>query len=130
MSDLKNEILDYAQAQYGSKPEYLWEKTPDCAVLRHWDNKKWFAIFMNIPKAKLGLESSGNIDIINLKCDTLMVGSFIQNKGYFKAYHMNKEHWITIALDGTVPQAEIQGLLDVSFELTKKKVKRLKLNEK
>ena len=34
---------------------------------------------------------------------------------------MNKEHWITVLLDGTVEKEEICNLIDISFELTIKK---------
>lgn len=32
-------------------------------------------------------------------------------------YHMNKQHWNTIELDGTVPPAVLQELIDESYEL-------------
>jgi len=32
-------------------------------------------------------------------------------------YHMNKEHWNTIILDGTVPEAEVLAWIDESYEL-------------
>ena len=47
-----------------------------------------------------------------------MVGALVQKDGFFRAYHMNKEKWISIVLDGTVPNEEIFALIDLSFELT------------
>ena len=41
------------------------------------------------------------------------------NKKYFPAYHMNKKHWCTICLDGTVELKEIYKLIDISYELAK-----------
>ena len=32
-------------------------------------------------------------------------------------YHMNKEHWNTVKLDGTVPEDELLGWIDESYEL-------------
>lgn len=40
------------------------------------------------------------------------------------AYHMNKSHWNTIVLDGTVPPEDIQTMLLESWQLTKPKEKR------
>lgn len=40
--------------------------------------------------------------------------------GILPAYHMNKEHWITILLDGTVSKEKICELIDISYELTGK----------
>ena len=34
---------------------------------------------------------------------------------------MNKEHWITILLDGTVSEEKICELIDISYELTSRK---------
>ncbi|MBF1202590.1 MAG: MmcQ/YjbR family DNA-binding protein, partial [Fusobacterium periodonticum] len=35
------------------------------------------------------------------------------------AYHMNKKHWCTICLDGTVELEKIYNLIDISYELAK-----------
>ena len=111
-------IFDYAYNTYGTKPEYLWEKTPDCAVLRHTSNQKWYAVILDVQKSRLGLEGEGIVDVLDLKCDPIMIGSLVEKNGYMRAYHMNKEKWITVILDGTVPSEEIFGLIDLSFELT------------
>ena len=39
------------------------------------------------------------------------------NKGFLKAYHMNKEHWVTIILN-EVDQNKIKELIDLSYDLT------------
>ena len=38
--------------------------------------------------------------------------------GFFRAYHMNKEKWISIALDGSIPDDTIKMLLDISYDST------------
>ena len=124
-------VFDYAKETYGTDPEYLWKKTPDSAVLRHRSNNKWYAAVLDVQRCKLGLQGDEVVDIIDVKCDPMLIGSLIQKDGYFRAYHMNKEKWLTIILDGTVPEKEIFGLIDLSYELTevKKKEKRIKNNE-
>ena len=52
---LRNEILEYAFRQYGVKPEYLWRTSPDTAVLRRPDNRKWCAVLPRVPRNQLGL---------------------------------------------------------------------------
>ena len=32
-------------------------------------------------------------------------------------YHMNKEHWNTVILNGTVPKEEIEKMIDTSYSL-------------
>ena len=51
-------------------------------------------------------------------------------EGYFPAYHMNKTSWITVALDGSVPDDEVKLLLDMSFEATAPKMHKKKKEEK
>lgn len=111
-------IFDYVNKAYRTTPEYLWAKYPEYAVLRHTDNKKWYAAIMNISKDKLGFDSTANIDIMNIKCEPEMIGSLQMTKGIFPAYHMNKGHWISVALDGSVDEDMIYHLLDMSFDLT------------
>ena len=62
-------ILQYAQEQYGSDPEYLWDNYPEFAVLRRRDNKKWYALLMNISKKKLGLDGDEMVEVVDLRFD-------------------------------------------------------------
>lgn len=114
-------IFDYANKTYKSTPEYLWVKYPDYAVLRHSDNNKWYAIIMNVSKDKLGLEGTGEVDIMDLKCEPEMIGSLRMTKGIFAGYHMNKRNWISVLLDDSMDESMVYGLLDMSFLLTEDK---------
>ena len=112
----KEEIFEYVQKQYGTVPEYLWSKSPDSVVLRH-KNGKWYAIFMTVEKSKLGLEGNDLVDIMDVKCDPDMTNMIIQTYGFLPGYHMNKQHWITILLDGSVSEAKVLDFLDMSYDL-------------
>lgn len=112
------EILKYAKEELNTIADYPWSKNPNNAVLRHSDNKKWFGLVMSIPKNKLGINSDEIIDAINVKCDPIMIGSLLTSEGFYSAYHMNKRNWITIALDGSVPDEDIINLLYMSFKST------------
>ena len=59
------------------------------------------------------------MDLINLKCDPLLIGSLIKEKGIFRAYHMNKSYWISVLLDGSTDDETIKWLLNLSYDLTK-----------
>ncbi|MDG2962795.1 MmcQ/YjbR family DNA-binding protein [Exercitatus varius] len=115
---LTRQIFDYVLTQYGSQPEYLWKTYPDYAVLRHQDNRKWYAIVMNVPKAKLGLAGTEAIDVMNVKCSPEILSTFLAQDGFLPAYHMNKSHWLTVRLDGSVDNDTIFFLLNASFDLT------------
>lgn len=112
-------VLRYIEKTYGGEPEFLWAKYPGNAVFRHRENKKWYAALLCIPKRKLGLMEKGEADILDLKCDSRMIGSLLDGKGYFPGYHMNKEHWITLLLDGSIPEKELFGMIDLSYQMTK-----------
>lgn len=73
---------------------------------------------MDLPKKKIGQTCNATVDVINLKCDPAFSGSLKQQPGILPAYHMNKENWITVVLDGTVPEELVFSLLDMSFQLT------------
>ena len=113
------EVVDYIKTKYGSEPEHLWAKTPGNAALRHRGNKKWFAaLLLEMPRRTLGLSGEERVDVLNLKCDPKLSGSLIDGERYLPGYHMNKEHWISVLLDGSVPAAEIFPLIDLSHGLT------------
>lgn len=116
---MERAVLDkYITDTYGAVGEYMWEKYPTFAVYRHQNNKKWFAVIMEIPKSKLDICGDDSVCIINLKCDPTLIGSLLLENGIHKGYHMNKNYWITVRLDGSVYSDKIKWLLDLSFDLT------------
>lgn len=122
-------MKEYIESTYGVSAEFPWIKYPEYMVFRHIGNRKWFALVMEVPKEKLGLKNSGMLDIVNVKCDSVLIGSLRSENGFFPAYHMNKENWITIALDNSVSDEKIMLLLDMSYELTDSKSKSRKAKE-
>lgn len=117
-----NKIVQYIKDKYNAEPEFLWKKFPEYAVFRNKDNSKWFGIIMHkISKEKLGFKNNENVDILDLKCDPILIGSLRNGVNYLPAYHMNKEHWITALLDSSLPIDDILRLIDMSYDLTKKK---------
>lgn len=122
----KQEFQKYILDIYGVVPDFPWESNPTFAVYRHKSNRKWFALVMNIPKSKLGLHDDGMIDVVNLKCDPVLTGSLRLENGIFPAYHMSKDKWISVALDGSVDDGKIKMLLDMSYELTSLKLTKRK----
>lgn len=102
-------------------PAYPWLTYPNYEVFRHDSNRKWFALIMDVPKNKLGLQGNELLDVVNFKCDPLLIGSLRREDGFFPAYHMNKDNWITVALDGSVPDDKIKMLLHMSYQFTASK---------
>lgn len=79
---------------------------------------------MRVSKNKLGLSDDGAMDIVNLKCDPIMIISFRSEPGIFPAYHMSKANWISVALDVCVSEDNVKMLLDISYDLTAPKMNR------
>ena len=117
-----NRIRVHIQSKFGSEPEFLWKDTPDCAVFRNQESGKWFGIIINIPYTKIDNQKSGSVEVINIKLYENEIQDLIHNKsGYYPAWHMNKQKWISIALDETVNDEEIMEHIEESFGYTVKK---------
>ncbi len=121
---MRQTVFALAKAHFHAEPEYLWASSPDTAVLRHADNRKWFAIVMPLTRERLGLSGEGKVDLMNVKCDPMMLGSMLKQPGFVPAFHMNKTGWIGILLDGTVSGEVLLTMLRTSFLLTASAAKR------
>ena len=116
----KQDFFEYCLNTYGTSPDYSFDEDFETAVLRHTDNRKWYAIVMRVSRRKFGFDSDEVIDVVNLKLLTEMFGSFGAADGVYPAYHMNKLHWISVLLPDA-PDDVVQFLVKVSFEATKSK---------
>lgn len=114
----REQLLAYILETYDITPDYPWARSPNFAILRHPGSRKWFAAIMDLTADKLGLPGSHILDAVNLKCGPLLVGAERSRPGILAAYHMNKENWVTVLLDGTAAKEDILRLLDLSYELT------------
>lgn len=120
----RERIMQYAQDRYGAEPEYLWAKYPNYAVFRQPASRKWFAAIMDIPWNRLGFEGDDPVDVMDLKCGPLMVGSLLAQDGFLPAYHMSKSSWISVLLNETVPDEQIYPLLELSYDSVAPKIKK------
>lgn len=113
----RENVSQYIESRYAAVPEHLWAKYPAYAVFRRQNNRKWFAVLMDVPRNRLGLNGGESVDILDIKCDPKLAGSLRENRGFLPAYHMNKTSWITVLLDGSVSMEELAPLLDMSYDL-------------
>ena len=121
----RQQFIEYCLDTYGTAADYPFDEDFETAVLRHSDNRKWYAIVMRVSRCKFGFDSDEVIDVVNLKLPTEMFGSFGAADGVYPAYHMNKLHWISVLLPDA-PNDVVQFLLNASFEATKSKIKQRK----
>ena len=121
-------VFDYIEKKYKVRPEYPWRKYEKNAVFWHEDNKKWFALVADVERNSLGLSGAGSACVINLKIDDIFFRDIVlREEGIFPAWHMNKMHWLTVLLDGTVPDERVFELIDMSFMATASAKKKGKL---
>ena len=112
-------IMALVQENYGNQLEYLWEKSPDTAILRHENNQKWYAVLMKISWDKLEKGREGLVEAVNLKHN--QVSDLLVKKGIYPAFHMNKRYWISVPLDDTLSDEQVLELFERSWFLTSKK---------
>ena len=122
---IKQSFLDYCHNKFGTSPDYPFDEDFETAVLRHADNRKWFALLMKVSRRKFGFDSDETVDAVNLKLPVEMFGSFGKADGVYPAYHMNKLHWISVLLSDATDET-IAFLTGVSYEATKSKLRRSK----
>lgn len=110
-------VIEYVKNKYQNELEYLWPKFSKNAIWRHQDNQKWYGALLVIEESKLGMDSNQVIDIIDLRAPTQFIENHVDHRNIFPGYHMNKQHWLTIKLDGTVPIEEIYKYIDESYQM-------------
>ncbi len=113
------ELESYIEETYGISPDYPFSDDLVTAVFRHPGNRKWFALAMHIPKEKLGIREDGRIDVVNVKCPPEVIESYRGHPGIYPAYHMNRNHWLSLILDGRLDESVLTFLLGISYDLTK-----------
>ena len=119
----KPTFLDHCNNTYGTVPDYPFDEDFETAVLRHAGNRKWYAIVMKVSRRKFGLDSDERVDVVNLKLPFVLLGSYDPEDGVYPAYHMNKNHWVSVLLPDAKDEL-IKYLVNVSFDVTKQKIKK------
>lgn len=114
------EIISYVRKTYGDELEFLWKRSPHNGIWRRKDTNKWYAVLMIIKKQKIGLDSEEMVEIMDLRMNMAEKEKLIDKQKFFPGFHMNKDHWYTICLDGSLPLEEIYRRIDDSYRLAKK----------
>lgn len=115
---VREQVLAFVKKEYGTKPRQPWVKYPENDVLAHDDNDKWYGLIMPVLKCRVGMRGEGYVDILNVKLDPALIDMLRVRDGFLPAYHMNKVHWISIRLDGSVELETIFDLIAQSFDMT------------
>ena len=68
---------------------------------------------MNIGRGKVVSGETGEVEVMNLKLDE-RADHYIA-KGTYPSYHMNHKSWVTVILDGTLPDSLIEEMIEISY---------------
>ncbi len=114
---LTKRLIAYVREKYGDEPEYLWEKFPDNAIWRRKDNQKWYGAVLTVARQKLGMAGEGSVEVLDVRADPTQIALIVDGVKTFPGYHMNKKHWISLPLDGSIPFGDVTLFLEESFEI-------------
>lgn len=119
-SEGARKVIRYVREKYQDELQFLWQRFPENAIFRRKDNKKWYAALLILQKKKLGFTEDGEVEIIDLRGKPEDIAALLDGKKYLPGYHMNKKHWFTLCLNGSVPMEEVFCRIDESFKLADK----------
>ena len=120
ISQQANRIAQRIEKEYGEIADYPFseDRYKSCGVFRFKGNGKWYALVMNIERKRFeNIESDDRTDVLNVKIDVSKRTELLDTKGIFPAYHMNKQKWISVILDGSLSDDYIMNLIGVSRDL-------------
>ena len=133
-------VLAHVKDVYNVTPEFLWKQYPTYGVFRAVENRKWFGVIMTLEREKLGRPASDGgkaadrkmseellpdgskspmAEVIVLKGKPDDILQRVDDKTFFPGFHMNKKHWYTVLLDGTLSDQELWQLIADSYRLVR-----------
>ncbi|REE88555.1 putative DNA-binding protein (MmcQ/YjbR family) [Paenibacillus taihuensis] len=102
---MKNKLIEYCLNKKDANKDYPSGPDPIAIKLAG----KIFALFF---------EKKG---YLVLKCDPVIAENLReQHEDVRPGYHMNKQHWNTIILEGSLPESAIFEMIDHSYDLVVK----------
>ncbi|MDR0826516.1 MAG: MmcQ/YjbR family DNA-binding protein [Desulfovibrio sp.] len=113
---LRKILIEYCLTFAGAYEDYPFDDST--TAMRHGGNRRIFALFLN----------HDGRELLNLKSEPF-TALFWRNEfsSVIPGYHMNKVHWNSVILDGTVPDEVIKEMIAESHELTKPKIRKRKI---
>ena len=114
--DAGRRLLEIARRRFGTLPDSPFDDGGESLVLRA-ENGKWYALLMTVDGGKVDGTRRGPVRALNLKIDPEKRESYMDDRHFFPAYHMNKTHWMTVLLDDGLDWEKTETVLEESFRL-------------
>lgn len=119
-NDMTLRVIEHVKTTYGDALEYLWRNFPGNAIVRTGAKGKWYGAFLTVARRKLSGDSGEKVEILNLRVHPAELETIVDGASRFPGYHMNKKHWVSLCLDGTVPFDELAQRIGTSHRLALK----------
>ena len=115
LSAQADRIVSQIRNEFNETPEYLFEKFPGWAAVRHAGSGKWYAVLLDTEiQDETG---SRHVQLIDLHCEAAAVPDDMK-AGILPAFHMNKKTWISVIADDTCSDERIMDLVRMSWQST------------
>lgn len=115
------EVEAYILGNYEATSDHSFEEDRTVTVFRRLDNNQRFAATKNIGCRSVNAGNTGRIDILNVCVNTRLVAKLREREGFRPAWRMNQNKWVTVLLDGTVPDDEVRSLIDEGYTNARRK---------
>lgn len=115
----RDDVHTYIRKQYGIDPIKAFKEDPGILVFVRPDSGKWFAATKNIRCSSVDVAGDGRVDILNVRINPRDVSALRQKEGYRPAWHMNRNKWVTVLLDGSVDDDTVRDLIDQAYRYMK-----------
>ncbi len=117
-SEQARRINEFIYETYDVMPEFLWPNIPSYAAFRKKQGGKWFAVIGSVTRCKVdpAFRSAQDVEVINAKVDKDQINALLAQDGIYPAFHMNKKCWVSIILDDTLSDTDIQRMVGESYE--------------
>lgn len=110
---MSDTMIAYCLSKPGASEEYPFGPRP--LVMKA--GGKMFAL----------ISCEGDRYSISLKCDPVIAANLReQNPAIRPGYHLNKQHWNTVVLDGSLSESELQAMIDHSYDLVVRSLPKAK----
>ncbi len=114
-----NRLQTALRERFGDAPDFPFARCPGYGVFRCPGNGKWYGLILTVPRGRLERGAEGDaarelMEIVNLKVAPESREKVLERDGVYPCYHMNRVHWVSVALDDRLSDEEILALLAAS----------------
>ncbi len=110
-------LAEAMRVRHGDTQDDPWNgRYKGHVVFRKSGNRKWYALTMNIDGKHVGRPGT-RCDVLVIRAGGQRLPLLLERNGFLPAYHMNRDSWVTMLLDGQVDDGEALAELEAARTL-------------